>query len=66
MILAEMCSVNAGRTDEEKHLYHEGLKQVLQNLRNKKTKDFATVAAEISAYRGTFLKDSSRVLVLDP
>ena len=61
-----MGSVNEGHTDEEKIIYREGLKQVLQNLRTKKTKDFATVAAEIAAYRASFLKDESRVLVLDP
>ncbi|KAI9882980.1 MAG: hypothetical protein M1823_005272 [Watsoniomyces obsoletus] len=61
-ILLQMGSVNEGRDAEEERQYMTGLSQALQELRNRKVKDFETVAAKIVAYRAQFLKDDSRVL----
>jgi hypothetical protein len=54
----------AGYSDEEKPRFVSGLRCVLQELRNNKTKDFQTIAASIAAYRTEFLGDPSRVLLL--
>ncbi|KAI9845071.1 MAG: hypothetical protein M1837_005075 [Sclerophora amabilis] len=66
MVLVQIGSVNEGRNEEEKARYMSGLKQILQELRSQKVKDFSTVASEIAAYRLKFLHDDSRVLILDP
>lgn len=64
MILVQMGSVHEGRTAEEKDEYVGGLKQIIQDMRGRKVKDFNTVASEIAAYRTRFLKDASRILLL--
>ncbi|KAI9875882.1 MAG: hypothetical protein M1830_007845 [Pleopsidium flavum] len=64
MILVQMGSVHEGRTPEERDEYVSGLKQIIQDMRGRKVKDFNTVASEIAAYRTRFLKDTSRILLL--
>ncbi|KAJ5785853.1 uncharacterized protein N7503_011065 [Penicillium pulvis] len=63
-ILIEMGSVREGETEEEKEKYLAGLKEIINEMRRDKVKDFSTVAAEIAAYRRRFLQDPSRVLSL--
>lgn len=64
MILVQMGSIHEGRTPQERDEYVNGLKQIIQDMRGRKVKDFNTVASEIAAYRTRFLKDPSRVLLL--
>lgn len=59
-----MGSQREGRTPEEKDNYIAGLKQIINDMRRDKVKDFNTVAAEIAAYRRRFLQDPSRILPL--
>ncbi|KAJ5775658.1 uncharacterized protein N7511_000669 [Penicillium nucicola] len=63
-ILVQMGAVREGETEEEKERYIVGLKEIINDMRRDKVKDFDTVAAEIAAYRRRFLKDPSRVLPL--
>ncbi|KAJ5198991.1 hypothetical protein N7472_004195 [Penicillium cf. griseofulvum] len=63
-ILVQMGSVREGQTEEEKEKYLAGLKEIINDLRRDKVKDFNTVASEIAAYRRRFLQDPSRVLSL--
>ncbi|KAJ9220227.1 hypothetical protein DTO027B5_1259 [Paecilomyces variotii] len=63
-ILVQMGSQREGRTPEEKDNYIAGLKQIINDMRRDKVKDFNTVAAEIAAYRRRFLQDPSRILPL--
>ncbi|KAJ5146099.1 uncharacterized protein N7515_000663 [Penicillium bovifimosum] len=63
-ILVQMGSVREGRTEEEKETYLTGLKEIINNLRRDKVKDFNAVASEIAAYRRRFLHDPTRVLSL--
>jgi hypothetical protein len=63
-ILIQMGSTREGQTEEEKETYLAGLKEIINDLRRDKVKDFNTVAAEIAAYRRRFLQDPSRVLSL--
>lgn len=63
-ILIEMGAVREGQTEEEKETYISGLKEIINEMRRDKVKDFSTVAAEIAAYRRRFLQDPSRVLPL--
>ncbi|KAJ5647430.1 hypothetical protein N7490_003802 [Penicillium lividum] len=63
-ILIEMGSVREGQTEEEKETYLAGLKEIINEMRRDKVKDFSTVASEIAAYRRRFLQDPSRVLSL--
>ncbi|CAI7670646.1 unnamed protein product [Penicillium viridicatum] len=63
-ILVQMGSVREGQTEEEKEAYLAGLKEIINDLRRDKVKDFDTVASEIAAYRRRFLQDPSRVLSL--
>ncbi|KAJ5107767.1 hypothetical protein N7456_004442 [Penicillium angulare] len=63
-ILIEMGSVREGQTEEEKETYIAGLKEIINEMRRDKVKDFNTVASEIVAYRRRFLQDPSRVLPL--
>lgn len=62
----DMVLVQLGEAPEDvsQQEYGSGLQQVIQHLRNKKVKDFNTVASEITAYRAQFLRDSSKVLPL--
>lgn len=63
-ILIQMGSVREGQTDEEKTTYLAGLKEIINEMRRDKVKEFSTVASEIAAYRRRFLQDPSRVLSL--
>ncbi|CAI7658384.1 unnamed protein product [Penicillium bialowiezense] len=63
-ILIQMGSAREGQTEEEKEAYLAGLKEIINDLRRDKVKDFNTVASEIAAYRRRFLQDPSRVLSL--
>jgi hypothetical protein len=63
-ILIQMGAAREGQTEEEKETYLAGLKEIINDLRRDKVKDFNTVAAEIAAYRRRFLQDPSRVLSL--
>lgn len=63
-ILIQMGSVREGQTDEEKATYLAGLKEIINEMRRDKVKEFSTVASEIAAYRRRFLQDPSRVLPL--
>ena len=64
MVLVQMGSEHEGNTQAEKDSYVSGLKQVIQDMRGRKVKDFNTVASEITAYRRDFLGDPSRILTL--
>ncbi|KAE8137046.1 hypothetical protein BDV38DRAFT_99749 [Aspergillus pseudotamarii] len=59
-----MGSLREGKTPEEKDNYIAGLKNIINDMRRDKVKDFNTVAMEIAAYRRRFLQDPSRVLPL--
>ena len=59
-----MGSLREGKTPEEKDNYIAGLKNIINDMRRDKVKDFNTVATEIAAYRRRFLQDPSRVLPL--
>ncbi|KAG2414413.1 hypothetical protein HFD88_003604 [Aspergillus terreus] len=63
-ILVQMGSLREGSTPEEKDHYVAGLKEMVNDLRRDKVKDFNTVAAEIAAYRRRYLQDPSRILPL--
>ena len=63
-ILIQMGSVREGDTEEEREAYIAGLKDIINEMRREKVKDFGSVAAEIAAYRRRFLQDPSRVLPL--
>ncbi|PTU25258.1 hypothetical protein P175DRAFT_0521055 [Aspergillus ochraceoroseus IBT 24754] len=63
-VLVQMGSRREGKTPEESDSYLAGLKQMINDMRREKVKDFSTVAAEIAAYRRRFLQDPSRVLAL--
>ncbi|KAI9664301.1 MAG: hypothetical protein M1829_005856 [Trizodia sp. TS-e1964] len=64
-VLVQMGSINEGQGDLDRATYTSGLAEIIQSMRAQKIKDFATVAAQIVAYRSSFLKDPSRILVLD-
>ena len=64
MVLVQMGSVHEGTTPAEKDAYVAGLKQIIQEMRGRKVKDFNTVASEITSYRRRFLGDPSRFLTL--
>lgn len=59
-----MGSLREGKTPEERDKYIEGLKEIINDMRRDKVKDFSTVATEIAAYRRRFLQDPSRVVPL--
>jgi len=63
-ILVELGN-STGYSEEDKPQFVAGLRSVLQGLRAKKTKDFQIIASEIAAYRARFLKDKSKILLLD-
>ncbi|GFF73770.1 hypothetical protein CNMCM6936_002084 [Aspergillus lentulus] len=63
-ILVQMGSLREGKTPEERDQYIAGLKQIINDMRRDKVKEFNTVATEIAAYRRRFLQDPSRVLPL--
>lgn len=63
-ILVQMGALREGQTDDEKEIYNDGLKAMINEMRLDKVKDFNIVAKEIAAYRRRFLQDPSRVLPL--
>ncbi|EGE03271.1 hypothetical protein TEQG_02305 [Trichophyton equinum CBS 127.97] len=63
-ILVEMGSLREGKTPAEREEYVTGLRQIINDMRRDKVKDFSIVAQEIAAYRRRFLQDPSRVLAL--
>jgi hypothetical protein len=63
-ILVELGN-SAGYSEEEKPKFVAGLREVLQDLRVRKIKDFRAIASEIAAFRARFLGDDSKVLLLD-
>ncbi|KAL8843315.1 MAG: hypothetical protein Q9170_000173 [Blastenia crenularia] len=64
LILVQMGAVPEGLSAEQKDAFVVGLRQVIQEIRGRKVKDFRTVASEIAAYRARFLGDNSKVLPL--
>ncbi len=64
MVLVHMGTTPAGFSAQETDAYVGGLRQIIQEIRGRKVKDFDKVAAEISAYRRRFLNDDSKVLPL--
>lgn len=59
-----MGSLREGKTPAEREEYVNGLRQIINDMRRDKVKDFSVVAQEIAAYRRRFLQDPSRVLAL--
>ncbi|KAL8806347.1 MAG: hypothetical protein Q9182_001377 [Xanthomendoza sp. 2 TL-2023] len=64
MILVQMGDIPEGLSEAQRSAFVVGLRQVIQEIRGRKVKDFKTVASEIAAYRARFLGDSSRILPL--
>ena len=64
LILVQMGAVPEGLSAEQKDAFVVGLRQVIQEIRGRKVKDFKTVASEIVAYRARFLGDDFKVLPL--
>lgn len=52
-------------TGEERVRFIDGLKDALGAIRERKIRDFDTIAQEILAYRRKFLDDDSKVLALE-
>ena len=49
----------------QKSRFIQGLRELLQDFRVKKVKDFDTIASGIIGYRARFLEDRSKILHLD-
>ncbi|KAL8649269.1 MAG: hypothetical protein Q9210_004498 [Variospora velana] len=64
LILVQMGAVPEGLSAEKKEGFVVGLRQIIQEIRGRKVKDFRIVASEIAAYRARFLGDSSKILPL--
>lgn len=64
LILVQMGAVPESLSPEQKEAFVVGLRQIIQEIRGKKVKDFRTVASEIAAYRVRFLGDNSGILPL--
>lgn len=62
MILVQMGAIPEGLTHEDGDAYANGLKQIIQEIRSKKVRDFNVVASEITAYRAKFLGEKVKVL----
>ena len=54
-----------GFTGEQRIRFIDGLKDALGAIRERKIRDFDSIAKEILAYRRRFLDDASRVLALE-
>lgn len=54
-----------GFTGEQRARFIDGLKEALGAIRERKIRDFDTIAKEILAYRRRFLGDDSKVLALE-
>ncbi|KAI9732972.1 MAG: hypothetical protein M1818_007405 [Claussenomyces sp. TS43310] len=63
-ILVELGN-SAGYSGADRPKFISGLRNILNDLRAKKTKDFKVIAAEIAAYRTKFLGDKSKVLLVE-
>jgi len=59
-----MSSTREGKTAEERDEYVTGLKQIINDMRRDKVKDFNIVVTEITAYRRRFLQGPTRLLPL--
>jgi hypothetical protein len=61
--------VELGRSDEyvgeQRNRFIQGLRELLQEFRAKKVKDFDTIARGIVDYRASFLGDRSKILHLE-
>ncbi|KAL8873845.1 MAG: hypothetical protein Q9174_000751 [Haloplaca sp. 1 TL-2023] len=64
MILVQMGAVPEGLQADQRNNFVVGLRQIIQEIRGRKVKDFKTVASEIAAYRARFLGDGSKMLPL--
>ncbi|KAL8716331.1 MAG: hypothetical protein Q9220_000236 [cf. Caloplaca sp. 1 TL-2023] len=64
MILVQMGAIPQGLSEEQRNAFVVGLRQIIQEIRGRKVKDFKTVASEIAAYRARFLGDSFKILPL--
>ena len=53
-----------GLSPQEAEKFTDGLRQIIQDIGNRKVTGFNDVAAEITAYRAKFLGDSSKILPL--
>ncbi|OBU01827.2 hypothetical protein VE01_00549 [Pseudogymnoascus verrucosus] len=56
---------SSGYKEEDKTRFIKGLKEVLQDLRMSKIRDFQVIAAKICTFRQNMFEDSSKVLLLD-
>ncbi|KAF2748089.1 hypothetical protein M011DRAFT_485968 [Sporormia fimetaria CBS 119925] len=64
-LLVQLGTANPGKTPEEKQRWNDGLRKVLQELRQKNIKDDPNaVAIEIATFRRRFLNDETRVVNL--
>ncbi|OBT65429.1 hypothetical protein VE03_06045 [Pseudogymnoascus sp. 23342-1-I1] len=56
---------SSGYKEEDRTRFIKGLKEVLQDLRISKIRDFQVIAAKICLFRQSMFEDSSKVLLLD-
>ncbi|KAJ4355113.1 hypothetical protein N0V95_003195 [Ascochyta clinopodiicola] len=63
-LLVQLGTANPGKTQDERQQWNNGLRSVLQDLRQKNIKDPNGIAREIAKYRRQFLKDETRVVNL--
>lgn len=63
-LLVQLGTANPGKTQDERQQWNNGLRSVLQDLRQKNIKDPDGIAREIAKYRRQFLKDETRVVNL--
>jgi hypothetical protein len=63
-LLVQLGTANPGKTQEEKQQWNDGLRGVLNELRQRRIKDPSGIAAEITRYRRAFLNDDTRVVHL--
>lgn len=64
MILVQMGAIPEGLNQEDGDAYANGLRQIIQEIRGRKVRDFNVVASEITAYRAKFLGEKVKVLPL--
>ncbi|KAF9696436.1 hypothetical protein EKO04_005730 [Ascochyta lentis] len=63
-LLVQLGTANPGKTQDERQQWNNGLRSVLQDLRQKNIKDPNGIARAIAKYRRQFLKDETRVVNL--
>jgi hypothetical protein len=56
---------SSGYKEEDRTRFIKGLKEVLQDLRISKIRDFQVIATKICIFRQSMFEDSSKVLLLD-